>query len=128
MSTLIVIFTRLKEIVTSDRNKKYMSNEERYEAVKKAINVSFTRTIITTVTVVLISVVLLAFSSVSSYSFYIALVVGLIATSYSAVLIASNVWLLFEKRSDKRKRTFKPKKTNSRFKELEETTVIGIND
>lgn len=128
MSTLIVIFTRLKEMISSVRNKRYMSNEERYEAVKKAINVSLPRTIITTVAVVLISVVLLAFSFLSSYSFYLTLVIGLVAASYSAILVASNVWLLFERRSDKRKRIFKPRKTNSKFKELEETTVIGIND
>lgn len=127
MSTLIVIFTRLKEMVV-DKNKKYISNEERYEAVKKAVSVSLPRTIITTVSVVIISAVLLAFSSATNYSFYLTLIIGLMATSYSAILIAGNVWLLLERRSDKKKRVFKPKKKNPKFKDLEETTFIGIND
>lgn len=127
MSTLIVIFTRLKEMLIN-KNKKYISNEERYEAINKAINVSFPRTIISAISVVVISVVLLAFASLTNYSFYATLIIGLIAATYSAVIIASQVWLVFEKRSDKRKRIFKPKKKSSKFKELEEHVFIGIND
>ena len=127
MNTLIVIFDRLKEMIVGN-GKKYISNEERKEAVTKAINVSFSRTVLTTIVVILVSIVLLAFSSTSSYSFYIALVVGLFASSACAVYVASYTWLLFEKRSDTRKRTFKPKKKNTVFKELEEHKFIGIND
>lgn len=127
MNTLIVIFDRLKEMIVGN-GKKYISNEERKEAVTKAINVSFSRTVLTTIAVILVSIVLLAFSSTSSYSFYIALVVGLFASSTCAVYVASYTWLLFEKRSDTRKRTFKPKKKNTVFKELEEHKFIGIND
>lgn len=127
MNTLIVIFDRLKEMI-SGKGRKYISNEERKEAVTKSINVSLSRTVLTTLAVILVSIVLLAFSSISSYSFYIALVVGLFASSACAVYIASNTWLLFEKRSDTRKRTFKPKKKSKIFKELEEHTFIGIND
>ena len=49
-------------------------------------------------------------------------------SAINAIIIASNVWLLFERRSDKKKRTFKPKKKNSKFKELDEHVFIGIND
>lgn len=127
LNTLIVIFDRLKEMIAG-KGRKYISNDERKEAVTKSISVSLSRTVLTTIGVILISVVLLAFSSASSYSFYIALVIGLFASSACAIYIASNTWLLFEKRSDTKKRTFKPKKKSKIFKELEEHTFIGIND
>lgn len=127
MNTLIVIFSRLKEMLVN-KNKKYISNEERYEAVTKSINVSLTRTILTTLSVTFISIILLAFASITNYSFYITLIIGLLATAYCAIIIASQVWLLFEKRSDKKKRTFKPKKKSSKFQDLEEHVFIGIND
>ena len=127
INTLIVIFSRLKEMIV-DKNKKYISNEEREMAINKAINVSLPRTLLTTIAVILISVVLLAFASLTNYSLYITLIVGLFFTTFSAIIIASQIWLLFEKRSDKRKRTFKPKKKSSKFKELEEHIFIGIND
>lgn len=127
LCTLIVIFSRLKEML-GDLNRKYISNEEREAALNKAVKVSLPRTILTTAAVTLISVVLLAFASLNTYSFYVTLVLGLVFSSISAVMVSSLVWLLFEKRSDTRKRTFKPKKKHTRFKELEETTIIGIND
>ena len=127
MNTLIVIFNKSKEMLVG-KNKKYISNEERKETIVKSINSSLPRTILTTVAIVSISVVLLAFASLTNYSFYITLIVGLVAASFSAIIIASQIWLLFEKRSDKKKRTFKPKKKASKFKELEEHIIIGIND
>lgn len=127
LCTLIVIFSRLKEML-GDLNRKYISNDERATALNKAVKVSLPRTILTTAGVTLISIVLLAFASLNTYSFYVTLVLGLVFSSISAVMVASLVWLLFEKRSDTRKRTFKPKKKHTKFKELEETTIIGIND
>ncbi len=127
LNTLIVTFNRLKEMM-GNNTKKYISNEERYDAVKKSINAILPRTILTTIAISIISVVLLAFSSVMNYSFYIALVVGLVLSSINAIIIASQIWLIFEKLSDKKKRTFKPKKKNTKFKELEEQVFVGIND
>lgn len=127
LSTLIVIFNRVKEMIKG-LNRKYVSNEERADSLNKAIKASLSRTVITTIAVTLISIVLLSFASLSNYSFYITLIIGLLLSSVSAIMVASVVWLLFEKRSDKRKRTFKPKNKNSKFKELEETTIVGIND
>ena len=127
MNTLVVIFSRLKEMLGSN-SKKYISNEEREEALKKSISATLSRTILTTLVVTAISVVLLAFASLTNYSFYIALIVGLLLSSINAIIISSQIWLLFEKRTDKKKRTFKPKKKNPKFKELQEQIFIGIND
>ena len=128
LNTLVVMFSRLKEMLVVDKTRKYISNEERYEAVSKSINVSLSRIILTTLSVISISIVLLCFASVSNYSFYISLIIGIIFSSYCSVVISSLVWLLFERRSDMKKRTFKPKNNNSKFKELEEHVFIGIND
>ena len=127
LNTLIVTFNRLKEMM-GNNTKKYISNEERYEAVKKSINAILPRTILTTIVISIVSAVLLAFSSVMNYSFYIALIVGLLLSSINAIIIASQIWLAVEKISDKKKRTFKAKKKNTKFKELEEQVFIGIND
>jgi len=127
VNTLIVMFSRLKEIL-GNNGKKYISNEERSEAVRKSIISTLPRIIVTTLVVTIVSIVLLSFASLTNYSFYIALIVGLVLSSVNAIIISSQVWLLFEKGSDKRKRTFKPKKKNSKFKELEEQVFVGIND
>lgn len=126
-TTLIVMFSRLKEML-KDMKRKYVSNEEREMALVKSINVSLSRTIISTIVVTVVSVVLLAFASLTNYSFYITLIIGFILSSISAIMVATLVWSLFEGYSDKKKREFKPKKKNTKFKELEETTIIGIND
>lgn len=128
LNTLVVMFSRLKEMLVVDKTRKYISNEERYESVSKSINVSLSRIVLTTLSVIAISIVLLCFASVSNYSFYISLIIGIIFSSYCSVVISSLVWLLFERRSDMKKRTFKPKNNNSKFKELEEHVFIGIND
>lgn len=128
LNTLVVMFSRLKEMLVVDKTRKYISNEERHEAVNKAINASLSRIVLTTISIIAISIVLLCFASVSNYSFYISLIIGIVFSSYSAIVISNLVWILFEKRSDKKKRTFKPKNNNSKFKELEEHVFIGIND
>lgn len=127
IANLIVTFSRLKDNIAS-YNRKYLSNDERKDAMVKAIKSTLTRTLLTTITVTLTSVVLLIFATHYNYSFYISITIGLIICSICAVMIASEVWLLFELRSDTKKRTFKPKKKNSKFKELEESVIIGIND
>ena len=127
LNTLIITFNRLKEMM-GNNTKKYISNEERYEAVRKSIVATLPRTILTTLVVTIVSVVMLSFASLTNYSFYVALIVGLVISTFNAIIISNKVWLLFERRSDKRKRTFKPKKKNTKFKELEEQVFVGIND
>lgn len=127
LNTLIVMFNRLKEMMGSN-NKKYISNEERYEAVRKSILNTLPRTIITTAVITIMSIVLLIFASLNNYSFYVALIVGLVLSSINSVVISNQIWLLLERRTDKKKRTFKPKKKNTKFKELEEQVFVGIND
>lgn len=130
LNTLVVTFSRTKEMI-GNNGKKYISNEERKEAVIKSINATLPRTVLTSLATVIVSVVLLAFSSINSYSFYCALIIGLVLNLINAIIISSQVWLVFEKISDKKKRTFKPKKENKNriFKDQQtEQTFIGIND
>ena len=127
VNTLIITFSRQKEML-GNNGKKYISNEERKEAVQKSVVAILPRLVVTTLTVIIASLVLLVFATAKNYSFYIALIIGLILNVVNTLIISSQVWLLLEKISDRRKRTFKPKKANSKFKELEEQVFIGIND
>lgn len=127
LNTLVVVFNKLKELL-SGTTKKYLSNEERYEAVRKAINSTLPRMIISSAVVVGISIVLLAFSTAANYSFYLALIVGTIFGFVNSIILASRTWLAIEKLSDRKKREFKSKKNRRFFKDTEEQTFVGIND
>ena len=127
LNTLVTVFNKLKELVTGT-TKKYLSNEERTEAIRKSIALTLPRMIISSAVVVGISTVLLAFSTAANYSFYLALIVGTIFGFINSIILASATWLAVEKLSDKRKRTFKAKKGRRFFKDTEEQTFVGIND
>ena len=127
LNTLVTVFNKLKELVTGT-TKKYLSNEERTEAIRKSIALTLPRMIISSAVVVAISIVLVAFSTVANYSFYLALIVGTIFGFINSIILASATWLATEKLSDKRKRTFKSKKGRRFFKDTEEQTFVGIND
>ena len=127
LNTLVVVFNKLKELL-SGTTKKYLSNEERYEAIRKAINSTLPRMIISSAVVVGISIVLLAFSTAANYSFYLALIVGTIFGFVNSTILASRTWLAIEKLSDRKKREFKSKKNRRFFKDTEEQTFVGIND
>lgn len=127
LNTLVVVFNKLKELL-SGTTKKYLSNEERYEAIRKAINSTLPRMIISSAVVVGISIVLLAFSTAANYSFYLTLIVGTIFGFVNSTILASRTWLAIEKLSDRKKREFKSKKNRRFFKDTEEQTFVGIND
>jgi preprotein translocase subunit SecF len=112
----------------SKDTKKYLSHEERYETMKKALVSTFARTLKTNIVSIAASVVLLAFASASTYSFYAAFIVGIIIDTINTSIISGQVWLLFEGRRDVRSRKFKAKKKSKRFDAVEEQTFIGIND
>lgn len=127
VNTLIITFSRQKEML-GNNGKKYISNDERKEVVQKSIIATLPRLVVTTLATIVASLALLVFATANNYSFYIALILGLVLNVVNTLIISSQLWLLLERRSDKIKRTFKPKKTNSKFKELDEQVFIGIND
>ncbi|MCK5394129.1 MAG: protein translocase subunit SecF, partial [Candidatus Omnitrophica bacterium] len=87
----IVIYDRIREI-SPRMNKSSLS-----EIINKAINMTLSRTIITSLTtlVVIVSIYILGGEALKGFSF--ALLVGVIAGTYSSIYIASPLVLLFSK-------------------------------
>lgn len=127
VNLMVVIFGRVKEFLSS-KNKVYISNLERRTALNNALNASLSRFIISGVLATLLLLVLIIASPTASVSFNLALLIGLVFASIASYLVAPYFLLLFERRKDKKERTFKPKKEYKFFKEVEERTFIGIND
>lgn len=92
----IVTFDRIRE------NLKRMKKIEKIEQLENVVNVSLRQTLVrsvnTVVTVILVVVALLIFGAPSITNFSIALLIGLIAGTYSSIFIAAQLWLVLKKR------------------------------
>ena len=75
------------------------SKEELAEVVNKSLNQTIVRSIITTITTLLPVIALITLGSHEIVNFNIALLIGLIAGVYSSLFVASQLWLLIERRS-----------------------------
>lgn len=120
INNTIVTFDRIRENRGKKEIKKY---EELKEIVNKSITETITRSIITSVTTLLPIICLIIFGSKEILNFNIALLIGLIAGTYSSALLAGKIWINFEKRNIGKK----PKKKWYEEKELEEKKIKGIN-
>ena len=93
INATIVIFDRIRENMAEK-----LAKETVADVVNKSISQTFTRSIYTSLTT-LIMVVLLAILGVSSVKeFAIPLMAGIIAGGFSSVCIAGGVWHLFQKK------------------------------
>lgn len=120
----IVIFDRLRENIEKKYKGKLKTKEEVWTLVNDTIKKTITRTIVTTITTLIPVIVLICFGITSIYEFNIALLVGLIAGTYSSVFIAASIWALLtikdiNKPEDKKKKEYKD--------ELDEMIIKGIN-
>ena len=94
----IVVFDRIRE--NYKKNKRAPFNETVNNSVKQTL----TRSINTTITTLLPVLMLLIFGVSSIRTFTIPLIVGLLAGTYSSVLLAAPVWAGLKKWQDNRKR------------------------
>ena len=118
----IVSFDRIRENVENYDEKK-LDADKLEELANRSIQETFTRTIYTTITTLLPVVVLMVLGSSGIFTFNMAMLVGLIAGTYSSIFIATVFFLLIEKKS-----LGKPKKAKKVYKdELEEKKIKGIN-
>lgn len=99
----IVTFDRIRENLK--KKKKVKTFEELADIVNKSLQQTFLRSINTVITVVFAVIGLLIFGSESITNFSLALLVGLIAGTYSSLFIAAQLWLIW-----KYKQMSKPKK------------------
>ena len=118
----IVSFDRIRENIKNSDNKK-MSEEKLEDITTRSIQETFTRTIYTTITTLLPVIILMILGSSGIFTFNIAMLIGLIAGTYSSIFIATVFFLMLEKKNigktEKKKRIYKDT--------LEEKKVKGVN-
>lgn len=116
----IVVFDRIRE----NENKEKPKNKEELEViVDKSLNQVIKRSIITSVTTIITVICLIVFGSHDIMEFNFALLVGLVAGTYSSLFIASQIWYMIAS-----KMIGKPKKKKwYEIDEKEEKKIRGIN-
>ncbi len=98
----IVIFDRIRENLRNE--KKVKSFDDLARVVNKSLVETLTRSINTVLTVVIAAAALLIFGGESIRTFSFALLVGLIAGTYSSIFIAAQLWLVWKSKRLQKKR------------------------
>lgn len=93
----IVCFDRIRENL--DKNGIVKTYNELKLIVNLSLRETFTRSIITTITTMLPVIMLMLFGAHSIFTFNAAMFIGLIAGTYSSLFIASQIWLMLEKKN-----------------------------
>ena len=128
----IVIFDRIREIHKNHKNEK-QTKELMGVIVNESLRSTITRSINTTITTMLPIICLITLGSREILAFDIAILIGLIAGTYSSVLLSSQILSKFELIKINRKENKKnmPPKKGKKKKEAKkrptELTVKGIN-
>ena len=116
----IVTFDRIRENI---KNKKIKDKNDLKEVVNLSLHQTIGRSLITTLTTLFPVLSLIFLGSHEIFHFNVALLIGLIAGAYSSIFIASQIWILLEKRN-----IGKPKKKKwYEETEPEELKVKGVN-
>lgn len=119
INNTIVVFDRVRENLRKQAKDSINENELK-EIVNTSIKETMARSIYTSLTTLLPVIALLIMGSREILTFNVALIVGIIAGTYSSLLIAGRLYVLFasKRKNDKKKRT---------TKEISEKTIKGIN-
>ena len=118
----IVSFDRVRENLAKIDDKK-LTKEQLEEITNRSIQETFSRTIFTTVTTLIPVFALTFLGSNEIFTFNMAMLIGLVAGSYSSIFIAASVFLMFEKRNIGKVKKVKKIYTD----EFEEKKIKGIN-
>ena len=94
----IVEFDRIRELIKTKYNSKLKSMDDVNELINTSLKQMLSRTIITTLTTMIPVITLIFFGSHEIFNFNIALLIGLIAGTYSSVLLAPQLLRLFLKK------------------------------
>jgi len=100
INNTIVVFDRIRENMAS--YKKKLTINELKTVVNKSISETFNRAIYTTITTLIPVVCLILLGSKGILPFNIALIFGLIAGTYSSILLAGQIWYMLEKKNTKK--------------------------
>lgn len=110
----IVTFDRMRENMV--KKKRLKTPEDIAEVVNTSLRQTLARSVNTVLTVVITVVGLLLFGSESIWNFSFALLIGLIAGTYSSVFLAAQLWYVWKNKELKKKgtiKTYKEKKVYS---------------
>lgn len=118
----IVTFDRVREKL-KEKDEEKLSYDEFYDLCNTSIRETFGRTVNTTITTLIPVITLIVLGSSEILSFNLAMLIGLIAGTYSTIFIATALFLTLEK-----KNLGKPKKVKRVYTdEFEEKKIKGIN-
>lgn len=95
----VVVFDRLRE------NQKIYKSTSLMELMKKSLNETLSRTIITSGTIFIVTIVLFLFGGEVNRGFAFALTIGIITGTYSSIFIASAIVLEFNEYKQRKKLT-----------------------
>lgn len=124
---LVPFFTKIKDYM-SETKKVYISYQERVDCFEKG-RTSIAPTLMAATIILDASALVIMFFDLSNFSMYVAFILGSLFTLIYTLLFTSKIWLLFESKSDKRKKTFKNKNiSKSKYRTLDEQVFIGLND
>lgn len=121
INNTIVVFDRVREKLKK-KDKENFSKDELKEVVNISIKDTMARSIYTSLTTLLPVIALLVMGSREILTFNVAMIVGLIAGTYSSLLLAGWLYVSF---ASKKKNNNKKRKV---VKEVSEKTIKGIND
>jgi SecD/SecF fusion protein len=86
------------------RGKKVKNFDDLAEVVNDSLRQTLGRSVSTVFTVVIVTVALLLLGSGAIFNFSLALLVGLVAGTYSSLFIASQLWLVWKGKNIGKKR------------------------
>ena len=121
INNTIVVFDRVRENLRK-KDKENLNKEELKDVVNISIKETMSRSIYTSLTTLLPVIALLVMGSREILTFNVAMIVGLIAGTYSSLLLAGWLYVFF---ASKKKNNNKKKKV---VKEVSEKIIKGIND
>lgn len=118
----IVLFDRIRENL-GDISDKKMTKEKLEKIVNESVAATFIRTINTSLTTLVPIIALIVLGSSEILNFNIAMLIGVIAGTYSSIFIASTIFMYIES-----KNIGKPKKVKKIYTdEFEEKKIKGVN-
>lgn len=100
INNTIVVFDRIRENMSSFKKK--ITTDELKDVVNKSISETFNRAIYTTITTLIPVICLILLGSKGILPFNIALIFGLVAGTYSSILLAGQIWYMLEKKNCKK--------------------------
>ena len=97
LNDTIVVFDRIRENIALLKNKSYR------EIINFSINQTFSRTLITSLTTLLVVVVLYLFGGGAINDFALVMMVGVIVGTYSSIFIATPVMICWHEKKEREK-------------------------